>query len=101
MAHTLQVLYRQPDDPDEFRRYYRDHHLPLARAIPGVLCVRYTLDVTSLAGEASYFAVFEADFADLTSLQSALASPEGQRAQADVVHFASGGVDILHFSQTC
>lgn len=100
MTHTLQVLYRQPADPDEFRRYYVYHHLPLARAIPDARSLRYTVEVTSLTGESPYFAIFEADFDDLAALQSALRSPEGQKAQADVANFATGGLEILHFPQT-
>ena len=101
MAHTLQVLYRQPENPDAFRRYYLEHHLPLAREIPGAIALRYTIEVDSLTEQSPFIAVFEADFTDVESMHAALASAEGQRAQNDVGNFASGGLEILHFSQHC
>lgn len=34
--HRLAVLYPPPPDPDAFRVYYVDKHLPLAAKIPGM-----------------------------------------------------------------
>ncbi|QSR28289.1 ethyl tert-butyl ether degradation protein EthD [Nocardioides aromaticivorans] len=92
---TLTVLYGTPTDPDAFRRHYEDVHVPLATALPGATAVRYALDVDTLAGDAPVFASFRAEFPTRASLDAALASPEGQAAQADVPAFASGGVTIL------
>lgn len=41
------------------------------------------------------FAAFHASFATREALDAALASSEGQAAQADVPNFATGGVTIL------
>lgn len=94
MAH-LTVLYHQPTDPDAFRRHYEQKHLPLAQALPGVQDLQYSLHVDKLVGDADVFAVFRAAFASREALEAALASPEGQAAQADVPTFADGGVTIL------
>ncbi|HVK30119.1 MAG TPA: EthD family reductase [Nocardioides sp.] len=92
---TLTVLYGTPTDPDAFRRHYEDVHVPLAKALPGVTSLRYSLDVDTLAGDHPVFASFHAGFPTREALDAALASPEGQAAQADVPAFASGGVTIL------
>ncbi|WP_348542362.1 EthD family reductase [Dietzia kunjamensis] len=91
---VLTVLYGQPTDPEAFRRHYEEIHVPLAKALPGATDVSYTLDVDTLAGEA-VFAAFHATFPTRETLDAALASPEGQAAQADVPNFADGGVTIL------
>ncbi|TIC82627.1 EthD family reductase [Nocardioides sp. GY 10127] len=91
---TLTVLYGTPTDADAFRAHYEQVHAPLALALPGAKDPRWSLDVSTLAGETVH-AIFQADFADADSLDAALASPEGQAAQADVPSFATGGVTIL------
>ena len=48
-------------------------------------------------GEAPYFAVFEADFADAAAMAASRASPQGQRAAADVANYATGGAVIIHY----
>ncbi len=92
---TLTVLYGPPADPEAFRRHYEDVHLPLAQALPGATDLGYSLQVDTLAGDPPVFAAFHAEFATVEALQGALASPEGQAAQADVPNFADGGVTIL------
>lgn len=92
---TLTVLYGTPTDPEAFRRHYEDVHVPLAKALPGATSLRYSLEVDTLAGDMAVFASFRAGFPTREALEDALASPEGQAAQADVPAFASGGVTIL------
>ncbi|MFC9688658.1 EthD family reductase [Kribbella sp. NPDC056951] len=95
--HKLLVLYPQPADPDHFRDYYVTKHLPLAIQMPGLLAWRYSFDIAATGGEAPYFAVFEADFADAAAMTAGRESPEGQRAGADVPNYATGGVVILNY----
>ncbi|MFD7262657.1 EthD family reductase [Streptomyces sp. NPDC059874] len=95
--HKLVVLYSEPADPDHFRDYYVTNHLPLVKNWPGPLAWRYSFDVAALEGEAPYFAVFEADFADAAAMDAALASPHGRRLAADVANYATGGVVIINY----
>ena len=62
--HRLLVLYPPPTDPDHFRSYYEDTHLPLAAKLPGLRGYRYSFDVAAGDGESPYYCVFEADFDD-------------------------------------
>src|SRR4051794_41899311 len=89
--HRLLVLYPPPTDPDHFRSYYEDTHLPLAAKFPGLRGYRYSFDVAAAEGGSPYFCVFEADFDDAAALSAARASPEGQAVQADVPNYATGG----------
>ncbi|AFU04688.1 EthD family reductase [Nocardia brasiliensis] len=95
--YKLVVLYGEPADPDHFRHYYVTNHLPLVRKLPGLLAWRYSFDVAATDGEAPYFAVFEADFADAAAEAAARASQEGRQAAADVVNYATGGAIIIHY----
>lgn len=95
--HKLLVLYPEPADPDHFRDYYVDHHLPLVALMPGVRAWRYSFDVAAVRGQAPYFAVFEAEFADAAALAASRSSPEGQRAAADVANYATGGVVVIDY----
>lgn len=95
--HRLLVLYPEPADPDHFRDYYVARHLPLVKDWPGLLAWRYSFDVAATEGESPYFAAFEGDFADAAALAAAQASPHGRRLAADVAHYATGGVVVIHY----
>lgn len=92
----LTVLYGQPTDPEEFDRYYRETHIPLASKIPNLK--GYTLDKpTSINPEqkSPYHLIACLYFENMETLQSGLSSPEGQAAAGDVPNFATGGVTML------
>ena len=67
-VHRLLVLYPPPTDPDHFRSYYEDKHLPLVARFPGLRGYRYSFDVAAAGDESPYFCVFEADFDDAAAL---------------------------------
>ena len=95
--HRLLVLYPPPSDPDHFRSYYEDTHLPLAAKLPGLRAYRYSVDVAAPRGESPYFCVFEADFDDAAALSAARESREGQAVRADVSNYATGGAVVLNY----
>lgn len=95
--HKLMVLYPAPTDPDHFRDYYLTHHLPLVSRMPGLLGWRYSFDVAATRGEAPYFAVFEADFADEAAMTASRESPQGRQVSADVANYATGGAVVVHY----
>jgi uncharacterized protein (TIGR02118 family) len=96
-VHRLLVLYPPPTDPDHFRTYYEETHLPLAAAIPGLRGYRYAFDVAAAAGDSPYFCIFEADFDDAAALAAGQASPQGQAARADLANYATGGAISLNY----
>jgi uncharacterized protein (TIGR02118 family) len=97
MAKLL-VLYNQPADPAAFDRHYAETHIPIARKIPGVRS--YTINTAPpivAAGTVSPYLIAELQFDTMAALQSAMASPEGQAAAADLPNFAQAGVSLLVF----
>ena len=95
--HRLLVLYPPPSDPDHFRSYYEDTHLPLVAKLPGLRGYRYSFDVAAGEGESPYYCVFEADFDDAAAYGAAMATPEGQAVRADVPNYATGGAVVLNY----
>ena len=95
--HRLLVLYPPPTDPDHFRSYYEDTHLPLVAKLPGLRGYRYSFDVAAAEGGSPYFCVFEADFDDAAALSAARASSEGQAVRADIPNYATGGAVALNY----
>ena len=95
--YKVLVLYPAPSDPDHFRRYYVETHLPLAAKLPGLKSSRYTFDVVGDGAEAPYFCIWEGEFEDGPSAGAAMQSEIGQRIAADVVNYATGGFQIVHY----
>ena len=94
MAQVL-LLYNTPAEPAAFDRYYHQTHIPLARKIPGLRSYLISNGpVQALAGSPPYL-VAVLSFDSMADLNSALGSPEGQAAAADVPNFASGGATLL------
>jgi uncharacterized protein (TIGR02118 family) len=96
-VHKLVALYPHPTDPDHFRDYYLTNHLPLVARMPGLLAWRHSFDVAATQGEAPYFAIFEAEFADAAAMKASRSSPQGQQVTADVANYATGGVVVIHY----
>jgi uncharacterized protein (TIGR02118 family) len=95
--HKLVVLYPPQPDPEKFRSYYTEKHLPLAEKLPGMRAYRYAFDVAAPGGESPYWCVFEAEFDDVGAMGAAMQSPEGQAVAADVPNYASGDVVMIHY----
>lgn len=94
MAQLL-VLYNAPADPAAFGRYYHQTHIPLAKKIPGLRS--YVISegqIKALTGNAPHLVAI-LQFDSLADINTALASPEGQVAAADLSNFASGGATLL------
>jgi uncharacterized protein (TIGR02118 family) len=91
---SVLALYKKPADPAAFDAYYRDHHAPLAKTLPGL--VSYTLG----QGGANdpYYLVAILTFESEAAMGAALGSPQGAATVADLQNFAQAGVDILTFA---
>lgn len=73
---------------EEFRRYFREVHGPLAMAIPHVRrYVQNFVEPDPATGDPPWDAVIEFWFDDRTTYDAAWRSPEGRRAAADNGNF--------------
>lgn len=96
MTHTLLVLYNQPEDPAAFDRHYEGTHSGLGLAFPGLRSFTGTHPVPGPDGTpAAYYFIAALAFDDQAALDSALGSPEGAAAVADLANFAGAGVTLL------
>ena len=97
MVHRLVVEYGQPTNPAAFDRHYRDVHVGLAQAIPGL--VRYTIGhPRSLdASTPPAYLVAELDFESAEAMGAGMTSAAGAAAGADVATFATGGTTMSSF----
>jgi uncharacterized protein (TIGR02118 family) len=94
----LVVMYKTPTDKAAFDKHYFDKHVPLAKIIPGLR--KYEVSrgpIMTPAGPSSLHLIATLHFDDMGALQSALGSPQGQAAAADVQGFATGGVEMYVF----
>jgi uncharacterized protein (TIGR02118 family) len=96
--YRMTILYGIPEDPERFRRYYHDQHVPLARRMRGLtgwnLC--WVDDPTDAA---PYILIAELYAADKASMDRILASPAGRAARDDLKNFVTGPVTFLQGAQ--
>lgn len=98
--HRLLVTYPAPEDPNGFLKYYAEHHVPLARRLPGLLGCRW-MQPKALGPEApQHFVLFEADFESESAMFDALGSPTGAEVAADVPNYSPRGASLMHFDVT-
>jgi uncharacterized protein (TIGR02118 family) len=94
----LVVMYKTPRDAAAFDKYYAEKHIPIAKKLPGLRKYEVsTGPVATPAGPSGYHLIATLSFDNLAALQSALGSPEGQAAGADVANFATGGAELFIF----
>ncbi len=92
----LTALYNHPDDPAAFDRHYDGTHAPLAKKLPGLQ--RFTVQRPGPdqdGNKPAYHLVAVLEFADEAAFGSALGSPEGEAAVADLANFAGAGMTML------
>ncbi len=95
--YRLTVLYGHPEDPQEFQRYYREVHLPLASNMKGLQ--GWTIGMcesTDPTQAPPYYMIVGLYAESRAAMEAILASPEGQAAVADVPHFATGGAVFMY-----
>ncbi|WP_347059606.1 EthD family reductase [Blastococcus sp. HT6-30] len=97
MVHRLVVNYGTPDDPAAFDAYYRETHVPLALAQPGLVRLTFGHPTGMDPAQPTPYLVAELDFDSADAMARAMASPEGRAAGADLANFATGGATVVHF----
>ena len=96
MMVKLTALFGQPESTGEFEKHYVGVHIPLARKIPHVVRIETARSLATPGGDApEYYRIAELWFDDVLSLDSAMKSPEGAAAAADIAEFATGGVTLF------
>ena len=92
------VIYDQPSDPEHFKSYYVEKHLPLAAQLPGILSSTYSFDVQGMGPHSPVFAIWVGEFPDAAAAGAAMASEIGQKVAADAPNYTDGGFTLLQFT---
>lgn len=88
MIKFIATLAKQSSLTDEeFVRYWRHTHVPLARNLPGLRRYVISAVVDTPDGTRPYDGVAELWFDDVESLRAGFASPEGALARLDMAQF--------------
>lgn len=90
--HKMTILYGPSEDQPGFRRYYEQTHVPLARAMRGL--VEWNL-VWSDDPHAPYPLVAELVTESADAMDEMLDSAAGRAANADLDNFVTGEVVFL------
>jgi uncharacterized protein (TIGR02118 family) len=93
--YRMTILYGTPVDPEHFRRYYYESHIPIARRMKGLMGwnLSWIDDDPSAPSRHVLIAELYAESAD--AMNAILSSPEGEAARTDLDNFATGGVEFL------
>jgi uncharacterized protein (TIGR02118 family) len=96
---TLLALYRRPDGGDEalvtFERRYRDEHLPLVAATPGLRSTRVRRVVEALGAETDLAFATTMEFDDRAALDEGLRSDAMRAAGRNLREIAPGLATLL------
>lgn len=96
---TLLALYRRPDGGDEalatFLNRYRDEHLPLVAATPGLRSTRVQRVEQALGGETDLVMIATMEFDDRAALDAGLASDAMRQAGRKLREIAPGLATLL------
>jgi uncharacterized protein (TIGR02118 family) len=85
----MMVVYRTPEDVEDFSRHYFETHVPLVKRLPGLR--KYEVSHGPIICPADSFDAYmiaTLHFDDMAALRNALASEEGQACGADRRKFA-------------
>ncbi|MFH5821874.1 EthD family reductase [Georgenia sp. AZ-5] len=92
--YRITATYHHPDDPQQFLDHYRATHSRLATQLPGLRNYEWGQCETLDGSRSPHFLVAIMDWDTKEDAISALASPEGQAAAADMGNFAQAGADV-------
>ena len=93
MLKLVLLFRREPAmSPEEFATYWREHHVPLVKRVPGVLRYRISPVLESPDAETPpYDGMAELFFATREALDAALASSETRDTALDARRFIARG----------
>jgi uncharacterized protein (TIGR02118 family) len=83
----LTVLYRKPNDPEHFEKYYREVHGPMTIKLAGLKGCKYGPVRGLNGGPSEFFWYWQGTFDSTQVALDALASAEGQAGAADVPNY--------------
>ncbi len=80
----LVVMYRKPEDPKHFEKFYREVHIPLVEKMPGIKDYSYGYPTGPDGEEGAFFCFFIVTFYNVEAIKQGFASPAGKDVMADI-----------------
>ena len=97
MAQML-LIYKTPGDTAAFDKYYFGTHVPLAKKLPGLRKYEVSQGPVQIpSGPSNLYFVAALHFDNMSAIQQALMSAEGQAAAADVLSLTTDRPYLLLF----
>jgi uncharacterized protein (TIGR02118 family) len=92
----ITVLYGAPKSPDDFEKYYAEHHMPMVYKVKGIRRIELAKGLaTPGAATPAYYRVTELWFSSMKKMQAVTSTPEWKVIVDDVPRFATGGATIV------
>jgi uncharacterized protein (TIGR02118 family) len=95
--HCLTVIYPRPDDPQHFKAYYAETHVPLARLLPELKSCSFAYPAALGSPDGAPFCIFQAWFDSAEAMGRALQSQIGAKVAADVPNYSPKGATLFHY----
>jgi uncharacterized protein (TIGR02118 family) len=91
----LVVLYKKPQNVEEFEKKYREEHMPIVNRIPGLKSVEISKMVGAPMGESPYYMMAELYFDNMDALKAGMSSPEGKESAKNIMSFAKDIISMM------
>lgn len=92
----LIAIYKQPENKEEFDKYYYEVHAPITAKIPGLQKMVVTKILgTPMGTESEYYLLCEMYYESHDALKAAMRTDEGRASGKDVMKFAGNLVSLM------
>lgn len=98
MSVSLFVVYKKPEDADEFERNYRGH-MEIVRRFPGLKEARVNRVTQKLAGDLEAHVITQLVFDSMQDMQTALGSEAGKESAKDLAAWGGDKLATLMFAE--
>jgi uncharacterized protein (TIGR02118 family) len=78
------ALYKKPDDPAAFDKWYFEQHVPILKNYPDYDHMHVERITGSPRGESEYYMMFEVAYKDQDTMMKSLMSEPGMQSAQDV-----------------
>ncbi len=94
------ALYRKPDDPAAFDRWFLEEHLPICKQWPDVDHMHVGRVTGSPRGDSEFYWIFEAVYKDQETMMASLMSEHGMEAAMNARGSAFGKLMVSFFVES-
>jgi uncharacterized protein (TIGR02118 family) len=94
------ALYRKPEDPAAFERWYMDEHLPICERYPDVEHMHVQRVTGSPRGESEFYWLFEVVYKDRETMMRSLTSEAGTESARNARESGFGGLMVSMFVES-